>query len=72
MEIVKKHGVKILAAIALIALFLPMASIEVGVSMFGYSASQSVTVSGMDVAFVLSASTVSRLTKPVEAIMEKK
>ena len=50
MEIVKKHGVKILAAIALIALFLPMASIEVGVSMFGYSASQSVTVSGMDVA----------------------
>ena len=51
MEIVKKHGVKILAAIALIALFFPMASIEVGVSMFGYSASQSVTVSGMDVAF---------------------
>jgi hypothetical protein len=29
-------------------------------------------IGGMDVAFVLSASTVSRLTKPVEAIMEKK
>ena len=51
MEIIKKYGVKILAAIALIALFLPMASFEIGVSMFGYSASNSVSVTGMDVAF---------------------
>lgn len=44
MEMVKKYGIKALSAVALIALFLPMASVSVGSF---YEASYS----GMDIAF---------------------
>lgn len=49
MEIIKKHGIKILCAIALIALFLPMASITVGSDYADYE--NTTNISGFTVAF---------------------
>lgn len=44
MEIIKKYGIKVLCAIALIALFLPMATVEVG-------SYYSTSLSGFTIAF---------------------
>lgn len=46
MELIKKHLLTILSAICIIALALPLASVEVKVEMFGASTASSTTVTG--------------------------